>query len=100
KKTENNNEKLKDKIKEVKEDINVENKHEVMKEFGDVLLVNANLTRFYNVKPELSLEKTNKKFVSRFSYIEKKLKERGEDINQATLEDMDYYWDEAKGKEG
>src|SRR5699024_4922239 len=92
--------KLTEEIKEVKEAINVGDKHEVMKEFGDVLFVIANLTRFYNVNPELALEKTNKKFVSRFSYIEKKLKERGEDINQATLEDMDYYWDEAKGKEG
>jgi len=93
-------EKLTEEVEEVKEAIQTENKSEIIKEFGDILFVIANLTRFYNVNPELALEMTNKKFVSRFSYIEKKLKEAGKDINQATLEDMNYYWDEAKGKEG
>src|SRR5699024_1863989 len=85
-------EKLTEEVEEVKEAIQTENKSEIIKEFGDILFVIANLTRFYNVNPELALEMTNKKFVSRFSYIEKKLKEAGKDINQATLEDMNYYW--------
>ncbi|WP_026908541.1 nucleoside triphosphate pyrophosphohydrolase [Paucisalibacillus globulus] len=91
--------KLDEEIKEVKVAIDSGNEEEVEKEFGDVLFVLANLTRYYKVNPENALSLTNKKFFQRFSYIEEKLHEKGKDIRQSTLEEMDYYWDQAKGRE-
>jgi tetrapyrrole methylase family protein / MazG family protein len=91
--------KLDEEIKEVKVAIESGNEEEVEKEFGDVLFVLANLTRYYKVNPENALSLTNRKFFQRFSYIEEKLHEKGKDIRQSTLEEMDYYWDQAKGRE-
>lgn len=68
-------------------------------ELGDVLFVLANIALFYNVNPELALNQTNKKFISRFSYIEEQLKIAGKQIENVSLEEMDLYWDEAKRKE-
>jgi tetrapyrrole methylase family protein / MazG family protein len=91
--------KLDEEIKEVKVAIESGNEEEVEKEFGDVLFVLANLTRYYKVNPENALSLTNRKFFQRFSYIEEKLHEKGKDIRQSTLEEMDYYWEQAKGRE-
>ena len=91
--------KLDEEIKEVKVAIDSGNEEEVEKEFGDVLFVLVNLTRYYKVNPENALSLTNKKFFQRFTYIEEKLHEKGKAIRQSTLEEMDYYWDQAKGRE-
>lgn len=91
--------KLDEEIKEVKEVIAKNDREEMEKEFGDVLFVLANLTRFYQINPEIALERTNQKFTSRFTYIEEKLKADGVDIGQASLELMDQYWDQAKERE-
>ncbi|MEK4800276.1 nucleoside triphosphate pyrophosphohydrolase [Oceanobacillus sp. FSL K6-0118] len=91
--------KLDEEIKEVKEVIAKNDREEMEKEFGDVLFVLANLTRFYKINPEIALERTNQKFTSRFTYIEEKLKADGVDIGQASLEWMDQYWDQAKERE-
>lgn len=91
--------KLAEEVEEVKEAIQSGDRDNIIKEFGDVLFVIANLTRFYNINPEEALELTNQKFIFRFSYIEKKLKETGKDIHQTSLEEMDYYWNQAKGEE-
>ncbi|TRM11120.1 nucleoside triphosphate pyrophosphohydrolase [Lentibacillus cibarius] len=68
-------------------------------ELGDVLFVLANLARYYKVNPEIALNRTNEKFVRRFTYIEKQLKDLGKDIQTTSLEEMDYYWKEAKRSE-
>jgi len=65
-------------------------------EFGDLLFSLVNFARFTNINPETALEKTNRKFIRRFNYLEKKAKENGLSLNDMTLEEMDVYWDEAK----
>lgn len=90
--------KLKEELEEVKEAIFEKDTTNIEKEIGDVLFVIANLALHYNINPELALNRTNKKFTSRFQYIEQKLLEQDKDIKQTTLKDMDDYWDEAKRK--
>jgi XTP/dITP diphosphohydrolase len=65
-------------------------------EFGDVLFSLINYARFLNVNPEDALERTNKKFIQRFTYMEQKIKGQGKEIADCTLEEMDVYWNEAK----
>ena len=65
-------------------------------EFGDVMFSMINYARFINVNPEDALEKTNKKFIKRFQYLESKAKENGQKIDKMSLEEMDVYWEEAK----
>jgi tetrapyrrole methylase family protein / MazG family protein len=91
--------KLDEEIKEAKEAIEQNDREEMEIELGDVLFVLANLTRFYKINPEIALERTNQKFISRFTYIEEKLKHDGVDIDQASLEVMDKYWNQAKERE-
>jgi len=71
-----------------------EGKHDrIEEEFGDLLFSLINYARFLNVDPETALEKTNKKFKSRFEYIEK---HAGKDLEVMSLEEMDALWEEAK----
>lgn len=65
-------------------------------EFGDLMFALINYSRFIGVNPEDALEKTNKKFIHRFNYLEKKTKEAGRALSEMTLEEMDVYWNEAK----
>lgn len=91
--------KLQEEVQEVKEAIRAENDTNIEKELGDVLFVIANLALHLNINPEIALLRTNQKFTSRFQYIEEKLLETGQDIEQTSLVEMDGYWDEAKRKE-
>ena len=65
-------------------------------EFGDVLFSMINAARLYKINPENALEKTNRKFISRFNYVEAKAKESGRQLKDMTLEEMDRLWNEAK----
>lgn len=65
-------------------------------EFGDLLFSLINYARFININPENALEKTNKKFIKRFQYLEAKAKENGKALQDMTLAEMDIYWNEAK----
>ncbi|WP_316747377.1 nucleoside triphosphate pyrophosphohydrolase [Pedobacter gandavensis] len=65
-------------------------------EFGDLLFSLINYARFININPENALEKTNKKFIKRFQYLESKAKENGKALQDMTLAEMDVYWNEAK----
>ncbi|WP_430789377.1 nucleoside triphosphate pyrophosphohydrolase [Virgibacillus flavescens] len=91
--------KLEEELAEVKEAITKKDSSEVEKEFGDVLFVIANLARYYKINAEVALNQTNQKFMTRFQYIEKQLTEEGKQLADASLEEMDYYWNQAKGKE-
>jgi XTP/dITP diphosphohydrolase len=71
---------------------------DVEAEFGDLLFAMVNYSRFINVNPEIALRQTVEKFITRFQYIEKRLKETGKDIHSSSLEEMDKLWDEAKIK--
>lgn len=92
--------KLDEEIAEVKEAIASEVTVDIEDEFGDVLFVIANLIRFYKINPEVALNGANNKFTSRFTYIEEALKASGKKLEESTLEEMDYYWEKAKEREG
>jgi XTP/dITP diphosphohydrolase len=66
---------------------------------GDVLFSLINVARHYDINAETALERTNKKFISRFNYIERKANEHGTPVNTLTLEQMDALWNEAKAEE-
>lgn len=65
-------------------------------EFGDVIFSLINYARFIGVNPEDALEKTNKKFIKRFQYLESKASSSGKKLEEMTLAEMDVYWNEAK----
>ena len=65
-------------------------------EFGDVLFSLVNYSRFVNINPEDALEKTNKKFIRRFQFMEQKIKEDGLDLSKLSFEQMNNFWDMAK----
>ncbi len=68
-------------------------------EFGDLLFALINYARFINVNPENALEKTNRKFIKRFEYLEKQVKDKGKDMKKMSLKEMDVFWNEAKNNE-
>lgn len=65
-------------------------------EFGDLLFSLVNYARFININVETALERTNKKFIKRFQYLEEKAKESGKSLTDMSLAEMDVYWEEAK----
>ena len=66
------------------------------KEFGDVLFSMINLARHLKIDPETALEKTNKKFISRFQFLEQKAKDMQKSLREMSLDEMDTIWNEAK----
>ncbi|MEN8139585.1 MAG: nucleoside triphosphate pyrophosphohydrolase, partial [Bacteroidota bacterium] len=66
-------------------------------EFGDLLFSLINYARFMKINPEDALEKTNKKFIKRFQYIEAQAEKNGRVLSEMSLEEMDVYWEQAKG---
>ena len=73
-----------------------QNTQKTEQEFGDLIFALINYARYINVNPEDALEKTNIKFIKRFSFIEKKAKESGRRIQELSLAEMDSYWNESK----
>ena len=67
-------------------------------EFGDILFALINYARFLKINPENALERTNKKFIYRFQYLEERAREEGKSLSEMTLDEMDVYWEEAKRK--
>ena len=67
-----------------------------MAEFGDLLFSLVNYARFIKIDPEEALERTNKKFIKRFQYLESESKKAGKKIEDMTLAEMDVYWEKAK----
>jgi XTP/dITP diphosphohydrolase len=65
-------------------------------EMGDVLFSVINYARFIDIDPETALERTNKKFIKRFQFLESKVKEQGKELSKMTLAEMDVLWEEAK----
>jgi XTP/dITP diphosphohydrolase len=88
--------KVKEELDEFEAEIKNKNKANAEKEFGDVLFSLINYARFLNINPEDALEQTNKKFISRFAYMENKVKEQGKQIADCKLAELDVYWNEAK----
>lgn len=91
--------KIEEELNEVQEAIHEQNMAELEKEIGDSLFALVNLARYYKVNPEVALNLTNNKFISRFKYIEEQLEKKQKDIYETSLEEMDEYWEKAKRKE-
>jgi len=98
-----NKEQVFEKVKEEFSELHLEikrtdNQEKIEKEFGDVLFSMINYARFIGVDPETALERTNKKFISRFNYLEQEVKKNKLDLMKMTLEEMDLIWDKSKTK--
>lgn len=89
-------EKVQEELSELNTEIENGGKDEIESEFGDVLFSMINYARFIGVNPENALEKTNKKFIKRFQYLEKAAQKNGKKLAEMSLAEMDIYWNEAK----
>jgi len=89
-------EKVQEELAELEEEVSTGNADKVESEFGDVLFSMINYARFLDVDPENALERTNKKFINRFQYLETKAKKSGKALKDMTLAEMEVYWEEAK----
>lgn len=93
--------KVEEEMKEFKKEFNVESnesidKQKAMAEFGDLLFSLVNYARFIDIDPEEALERTNKKFIKRFQYLETESAKDGKKMGEMTLAEMDEYWNRAK----
>ena len=88
--------KVDEEINEVKSEIEKDNKDQIEAEFGDLLFAVVNAARLYGVNPENALERTNKKFIRRFNYLENQCKEKNLNLKDMSLAEMDQIWNEAK----
>ncbi|MGU8236713.1 bifunctional methyltransferase/pyrophosphohydrolase YabN [Clostridium perfringens] len=91
--------KVKEELNEIKEVYNCEDKSIIEGEVGDLLFACINVARFLEVDGELALDKTIKKFIKRFSYIENEAIKNNKNLKDMTLEEMDKLWEEAKTSE-
>ena len=88
--------KVREELSELRAEIDAEKQDKVESEFGDVLFSLINFSRFIKVDPESALERTNKKFIQRFKYLESEAEKNGESLEELTLEQMDVYWNRSK----
>ena len=88
--------KVQEELSELQVEVESGNQEKIEAEFGDVLFSMINYARFLNVNPEDALERTNKKFIKRFQYLESKASEVGKPLVDMTLAEMDVFWNEAK----
>lgn len=88
--------KFQEELQELNHALESKKQNEIEDEFGDVLFSLINYARFIDVNPETALERTNKKFIKRFQYIESQAKKSQRSIEQLTLEEMEVLWQEAK----
>lgn len=93
-------EKVAEETAEVGEALAAGKKEDVEAEFGDLLFSIINAARLYDINPENALERTNRKFIARFNWLEAKAKEQGKKLKDMTLEEMDALWNEAKLRTG
>lgn len=92
-------EKVKEELGELESEIEALDADRMEAEFGDMLFSIINAARLYKVNPDNALERTNRKFIYRFNYMEQKLREQGRQLKEVTLEEMEAFWQEAKKNE-
>jgi tetrapyrrole methylase family protein / MazG family protein len=92
-------EKLEEEIAELRDAVSRKDEKEIENEIGDLLFTLANIARKLEVNPEEALQGTNRKFMRRFETMERAVRERGKNLDELTLEEMDRLWDEAKAAE-
>lgn len=88
--------KVKEELGELEAEIEKMDDNKIEAEFGDMLFSIINAARLYKVNPDNALERTNRKFIYRFNYMEKKVKEQERSLKDMTLEEMEMIWQEAK----
>ncbi|MDD3077490.1 MAG: nucleoside triphosphate pyrophosphohydrolase [Paludibacter sp.] len=91
--------KVQEEMNELKTEISAMDKDKMEAEFGDLLFSFINAGRLYGIDPENALERTNRKFIKRFNYLESKTISQGRDLKKMTLTEMDEIWNEAKKSE-
>lgn len=89
-------EKVEEELSELKQEVLNKDKSKIENELGDVFFSLINYARFLEISPENALERTNKKFIKRFLFLEAKAKEDGRSLKEMSLEEMDKIWDQAK----
>jgi XTP/dITP diphosphohydrolase len=89
-------EKVQEELQEFRDEIESGDQEKMEAEFGDVLFSMINYARFLKINPEDALERTNKKFIKRFQYLESKADELGKSLSDMSLAEMDVFWEEAK----
>src|SRR5690554_6548866 len=97
-------EKVEEEMQEFKEEFNIFQQQSIDKdkatgEFGDLLFSLINYARFIDINPQEALEKTNRKFIHRFGYLEQAAKSLGKSLEDMSLAEMDVLWNEAKNSE-
>ncbi len=88
--------KVAEELDELKAEVKANDQDKMEAEFGDLLFSVINAARLYGVNPENALERTNRKFIKRFNYLEEKTIKQGVDLKSMSLADMDLIWEEAK----
>ncbi|MGB5507803.1 nucleoside triphosphate pyrophosphohydrolase [Robiginitalea sp.] len=92
-------EKVKEEIGELERELDGGEPEKIESELGDVLFSLVNYSRFLGINPENALERTNKKFMNRFKYLEARAKEAGKSLSEMSLAEMDQFWEAAKSYE-
>ena len=91
--------KVKEELCEIDAEIEAKDKERLTDEMGDLFFALINACRLYGIDPEGALERTNKKFIRRFNYVEQRAEEQGKSLREMSLEEMDGYWNECKQQE-
>lgn len=91
--------KVREELGELEAELRKEDKERSLQELGDFLFSVINAARLYKLNPDDALEKTNRKFISRFNYIEEHSIRQGKPLTEMSLEEMDNLWNEAKKQE-
>ncbi|NLO70562.1 MAG: nucleoside triphosphate pyrophosphohydrolase [Porphyromonadaceae bacterium] len=91
--------KSKEEIAEFQAEVDMMDADRMESEFGDVLFSMVNAARLYDINPDTALERTNKKFIRRFNFLEAETISKGKDLKKMTLAEMDEIWEEAKKSE-
>lgn len=89
-------EKVQEEIQELNEAVESKDHSEIENEFGDVLFSLINYARFIHINPENALERTNKKFIKRFQWMEEQIQSNSMEMNKMSLTELDEYWNQAK----
>ncbi|MCB2195190.1 MAG: nucleoside triphosphate pyrophosphohydrolase [Bacteroidetes bacterium] len=88
--------KVKEELSELQHEIETENKEKIEAEFGDLFFSLINAARLYDIDPETALERTNKKFIKRFNYLEEQTIKKGRSLKKMNLDEMNKVWEAAK----
>ena len=92
--------KVLEEFSELREEVSNGDSKKIESEFGDLFFSLINASRLYGIDPEAALERTNRKFIKRFNYLEKETLAKGKSLHDMTLEEMNMIWEEAKKNDG